>query len=523
VELSRRELVKLGLFGSAALLLPVERVARAERAIRNRMPQGRLPDPFTTDFVTPPVIAPRSVGATDVYDLTQKSAHAEVLPGLQTEVWGYEGLVPGPTIEVARNRPTVVRQTNALPAKHPTLLYAPSTSTHLHGSASLPQYDGYASDITNPGEFKDYRYPNQQDARTLWYHDHGVHHTAPNVYMGLAAMYILHDDLELGLPIPHGRYDVPVVIRDAAFEKSGALIFDDHSESTLMGDVILVNGRPWPLMKVERRKYRFRILNASVSRSYELALSTGEPLTVIGTDGGLMPQPAQTATLKHGVAERYEVVIDFASYRAGQRVVLENRGPKNNIDFASTAVVMAFEVAGDATDTTANTVPDILNPDSAVMALEPSMATATRLLDFERQGGEWTINGRTWEDVMNSGFRDTLANPDLGAVEIWEFRNRSGGWFHPVHVHQIDFKVLDRDGAPPRPYERGPKDTVYLGEGESIRVIARFGPHLGRYMLHCHNHVHEDHDMMFQYEVGAGGDDPIAADPPRPISAKTPL
>jgi FtsP/CotA-like multicopper oxidase with cupredoxin domain len=133
------------------------------------------------------------------------------------------------------------------------------------------------------------------------------------------------------------------------------------------------------------------------------------------------------------------------------------------------------------------------------------------------------INGQTWEDVINSGYRHVLASPALGAVEIWELRNRSGGWFHPVHIHLIDFKILDRNGAPPFPFERGPKDTVYLGENETVRLLMRFGPQEGRYMMHCHNLVHEDHDMMGQFEVGSGGPDPILADPARPVSLATPL
>jgi len=348
-----------------------------------------------------------------------------------------------------------VRQANGLPALHPTLRYTPWTSTHLHGSASLPRYDGYASDITNSGQFKDYQYPNFQDARTLWYHDHGVHITAENAYMGLAAMYILHDPHELSLPIPHGRYDIPLVLRDAMFTSSGELIYDDHSESNLYGDVILVNGKPWPAMQVERRKYRFRILNVGVSRSYELALSTGDPFTVIGTDGGLMPAPQLAQTVRQGMAERYEVVIDFAKDAIGQRVVLRNLGPKNNIDFDTTGVIMAFDVVSDATDTSNNEVPEVLNPVNETMNLDPAQATRTRLMEFRRQHGGWTVNGLTWQDVINSGFRDTVANPGLGDVEIWELKNNSGGWFHPVHIHLIDFKILDRNGQPPHPFERG--------------------------------------------------------------------
>jgi len=116
-----------------------------------------------------------------------------------------------------------------------------------------------------------------------------------------------------------------------------------------------------------------------------------------------------------------------------------------------------------------------------------------------------------------------LGNPGLGDVEIWELRNRSGGWFHPIHIHLVDFKILDRNGRPPFAYEIGPKDTAYVGGNETVRVIARYGPQVGRYMMHCHNLVHEDHDMMLQFEVGHGGPDPITADPAKPLSALRPL
>jgi spore coat protein A len=520
MELSRRDLLKLGFFGSAALMLPAERIARTQLAVANRIPASRLPQPFTVPFAIPPVAAPVARTAdTDLYSITQVENAVEILPGLKTPIWGYDGITPGPTIVVPQGRKTLVRQLCDLPAVHPTLRYNVWTSTHLHGSASLPEYDGYASDFTNPGEFKDYQYPNFQNARTLWYHDHGVHITAPNAYMGLAAMYILHDPHELSLPIPHGPYDVPIVIKDAMFTSAGELIFDENGGlgggSGMFGDVVLVNGRPWPAMPVERRKYRFRLLNASVSRSYLLALSTGDPFSVIGTDGGLMPAPAETTTLRFGMAERYEIVVDFAQYPIGTRVVLENRSLPNNIDFDTTGVVMAFDVVGDATSTVNNTVPSAINPDNEVMRLTPDQAVTTRRMEFKRQGGEWTVNGQTWEDVTNSGFTQVVANPKLGDVEIWELTNNSNGWFHPVHIHLVDFKILDRNGQPPRPYEQGPKDVAYVGEGETVRVLMRFGPQVGRYMMHCHNLVHEDHDMMVQFEVGDGGHDPIEQDRPK--------
>src|SRR3954469_13524266 len=514
MQLSRRDLLKVGLFSSAALMLPAERIARTQLAIANRIPQSQLPKPFTMDFKIPPRAQPvGQAGLTDYYVLRQEQRKVNILPDRQTTIWGYNGATPGPTIYASQGRNAVVRQICALPDTHPTLGYNVWTSTHLHGSCSLPQYDGYASDTTTPGAFKDYHYPNIQDARTLWYHDHGVHITANNAYMGLAAQYIMHDPYEQSLPIPHDEYDVPMILKDAMFQQNGDLLIDDNNESGIYGDVILVNGVPWPKMKVEPRKYRFRVLNASVSRSYDLALDTNEPLIVIGTDGGLMPHPQYCSHVKVGMAERYEIVIDFSKYRPGQQVVLKNLGPQNNIDYETTGVIMAFEVTGDAHDLSNNEVPQDLNPNTKVMGLEESQASITRNIRFERKNGHWTVNGQTWEDVVNSEYELTIANPGENDVEIWELENPGGGWFHPVHIHLVDFKVLDRNGKPPEDYEKGPKDVVYVGESEKVRVIMRFEHQKGKYMMHCHNLVHEDHDMMVQFEVGDGGDDPIHADP----------
>jgi FtsP/CotA-like multicopper oxidase with cupredoxin domain len=466
----------------------------------------------------PPVLSPQAGPdpGTDYYSLDMLPVKASIIDGFTTNLWGYNGLVPGPTIDVDQGRKVVMRHCNQLP-DHPTLRYKTTTSVHLHGSASLPQYDGYASDVSPQNTWKDYHYPNFQNARTLWYHDHGVHHTASNAYMGLAGMYRLFDGHERSLPLPKGRYDVPVIVRDAMFDTRGQLIYDDDDNSGLMGDVNLVNGVPWPVMKVERRKYRFRLLNGAVSRSYRWKLSNGMPFTIVATDGGLMPGPQVVDSFRHAPAERYEVVIDFASCAIGERVVLNNLSNPNNEDFTNTGVVMAFDVTSEASSTADNEVPSVLANNNEVMDLQPSQSLRTRELRVERSNSMWKINDSTWDDVIRSGYTKVIANPGLNDVEIWDLRNSSGGWFHPVHIHLIDFRILSRNGQPPMAHELGPKDTAYVGENETVRVLARFGPHEGKYMVHCHNLAHEDKDMMVQFQVGSGGYDPITAAPCKPM------
>jgi FtsP/CotA-like multicopper oxidase with cupredoxin domain len=239
-----------------------------------------------------------------------------------------------------------------------------------------------------------------------------------------------------------------------------------------------------------------------------------------------MPVPQTVTSLLFGMGERYEVVIDFSVHPKGARVVLQNLGPKNNIDYDTTRNVMAFDVVSDHTDTRNNTVPDELNPHSEVMRLTAKGARRNRRFNFGREGGEWTINSKTWQDVEDSNFTLVAADPTVGDVEVWELRNASGGWFHPVHIHLVDFRILDRNKKPPLPQERGPKDTVYVAENETVRVVMRFGPHTGRYMMHCHNLVHEDHDMMTQFVVrsptGGTGDDPIRTDPCKNLPEEEP-
>jgi FtsP/CotA-like multicopper oxidase with cupredoxin domain len=513
----------MSVLAGGAIALPLERTGHALTAPTNHMASSALPLPFTVPFGMPSVLAPvrsgidsRTKVMTDYYRITMRPFIADVLPGFKTTMWGYNGEVPGPTVKATRGRPTVVRHINSLPAVHPVLKYTPWTSVHLHGSPSLPQYDGYASDITNPGQYKDYVYPNTQPGRTLWYHDHGVHHTAENISMGLEGQYHLIDPAEQSLPLPRGDYDIPLTVMDTMFNADGSLLVTTHDDSGMFGDVILVNGRPWPVMTVKKRKYRFRILNGSVSRSYKWSLDSGDPMTVIATDGGLVPFPQPVLSFRHGMGERYDVVIDFAKYKTGQRIVLRNSSPKNNQNYANTDKVMAFDVVDDAFDPTNNSIPAALNPTNPVMNLVAAQSVITRPSHLERGHGLWQIDGGTWDDVVRSNFTFIAANPNSGDAEIWEIHNDHGGWFHPAHIHLVDFQIISRNGRPPMAHERGPKDVAYIGENEVVQVLMRFEGR-GKYMIHCHNLVHEDHDMMTQYEVF---DPKVAAQDPLGTPAK---
>ena len=533
MNMSRREALAaggLGILGVAGLAVPLGSGLQAKSL--SKLAARNMPAPYAAAFIRPPVLPYTQLvdakGPYRLFTVTEQKGTARIVPGLDTPVYAYNGSVPGPTIRVPQGVRAKLRVRNQLPSVHPTFGHPFNTSTHLHGSASLPQYDGYADDVTQPGYYKDYWYPNWQPARTLWYHDHNVHTTAQNAYSGLAAQYHLSDPAEQAL-LPQGSYDVPLTISDAMFAADGSLSYDDNSHSGLWGDVILVNGRPWPVMQVKPKIYRFRVLNASIARSLRLRLSNSAPLVMVATDGGLMPRARPVVEYRHGGAERYEFLIDFSAYKPGTTLDLKNLSNKNNVDYDHTNKVMRFQVVAEsalppdsAGSRTISTIPDTL-VDSEAMNLTEDQATGGIKIRLERSDAtnEFQISGKSWHDVIDSGYKKvlTVARPD--EVHVWEIENRSGGWFHPLHIHLVDFKVLSRDGRPAFDWEQGPKDVVYIGEGETVRVAMKFTLQKGggnsvnaggRYMVHCHNLPHEDHDMMQQFAVGdVEVNDPISS------------
>ncbi|CZR62701.1 related to bilirubin oxidase [Phialocephala subalpina] len=406
---------------------------------------------------------------------------------------GYDGIAPGPTLSMTRGREAVVRFTNS---------YDRPSSIHLHGSYSRAPWDGWAEDVTNPGEFKDYYYPNGQPQRTLWYHDHAIGITAVNAYFGQAGFYILEDP-EAPTTLPIGDYDVPLMLAGKQFNEDGSLFSPIDERVSLYGDVITVNGVPWPYHQVEPRKYKFRLLDASISRSFSLYLideanpSVHLPFAVVGADAGYMDHPVTTDSLVIAMAERWEIVIDFALYQGKSLVLMNERKFQTNEDYPETNKVMKWIVGSVVTS-------DVQNgplPTHLADLKDPgSHAIIDHEFVFERNNGQWLINGVGFEDIPNR----ILAKPPQGGVERWRLVNKAGGWSHPIHIHLIDFKIVSRTGgrAVVEEYEAAAlKDVVYLGENEAVEVIANYQPWGGVYMFHCHNLVHEDHDMMAAFNV----------------------
>lgn len=459
----------------------------------------------------------------DYYEVSVDKFEKKIYPNLPgvAHCVGYNGISPGPTFQMTRGVESLVRfiNNNTRPA-----------GVHLHGSPSRTMFDGWAEDIMLPGQYKDYYWPNYQSARTLWYHDHSIGITAVNAYMGQAGMYVLTDPAqEATLGFPQGKHDIPIVLTAKQYDAVGELVSPEFERTSLYGDVIHVNGQPWPYMNVEPRKYRFRVLDAAISRSFNLTLQ--DPLTqaivpfhVIGSDAGYLDHIVPSNSLVIAMAERWEIVVDFAGME-GKNITMKNQLQfQTNIDYAATDRVMQFRV-GKTTPTNPKPLDnDLPSPLVKLVNLEiPSSAgvlamNPARTFKFERSHGQWLINGVGFEDPVGR----ILAKPELGDTEIWTLENGSGGWSHPIHIHLIDFQVISRSGRGVEPYEAAAlKDVVYLGTNEKVQVIAKYLPWAGEYMFHCHNLVHEDHDMMGAFKVGnkagiTAGNELAYADPMDP-------
>ena len=470
------------------------------------------------------------------YELHVKPVQHSFHPELPAQtLWGYDGMVPGPTFVARYGEPVIVRIFNELPAD--SMGYgSPEISTHLHNAHCGSESDGYPGDyyspskagptLTSPGKYKDHLYPNcyagydqyratggdpREALGTLWYHDHRLDFTASNVYKGLAGFYLLFDQLDSGnendpnpaalrLPSGVGRYDIPLVFQDKQFDSGGYLAFDQFETDGFLGDRICVNGKVQPFFSVEQRKYRFRLLNGSTSRFYEFYLArtnVDQPFTYIANDGNLLPKPLTMSKVRMAPAERADLVIDFAAYPLGTKLFLINkleqidgREPSGRILNPGTQI-LRFDVDAEPAQPDASQVPARLR---ALPPINMAEVVKVRQWKFDRVNGVWTVNGKMFDPYAAD------AKLKKGTAEIWELRG-SGQWHHPIHIHFEEGRILSRNGVAPPPHEQGRKDVFVVQHEETVRVFLRFRDFAGKYVMHCHNTVHEDHAMMVRFDI----------------------
>ncbi len=458
-------------------------------------------------------------------------AEAAILPGAPTQVWSFHGdlirgptatLQPipdsylGPTIRVRRGQKVRIHFTNDLPQE---------SIVHWHGLHVPADMDGHPRDVIATGQRYTYEFEVRNRAGTYWYHPHPHEQTGLQVYAGLAGLFIVDDAVEDGLNLPREAFDMPLVLQDRLFNPDNQLVYLTHHMERMTGFVgerILVNGRAAFQTPVAPRPYRLRILNGSNARIYRLAWSDGRPLTVIGSDGGLLEKPLITDTVMLGPAERVELWADFSRWGKDQEAVLVSKfidlaavsalpgagmmGPRRGMTGGGVMIngaphtLARFQVTGDGGR--GPELPERLAPLEAFEVPRTGANGRTRRFDLAMNHMRGTINNRTFE--MQGVAEDETVS--LDSSEIWEFVNRGGmpPLPHPIHVHGMQFRVLGRLGAPfGDVLDQGWKDTVLLMPGERVRLQMRFTDYPGLFLYHCHNLEHEDMGMMRNYYVRA--------------------
>ena len=481
-----------------------------------------------------------------------------------TQIWGYRDDSPeaetpwpsalGPTMAGlhrynSRGEGLLVRHVNNLPANHRGF-GVPYTTVHFHGGHHPARSDGFPTDIdgflpfvTRPGGFFDHCYPlldcgfidyekgfstelpdPSERPSTLWYHDHFIDFTAANVYRGLAGVALMFDTLDSddeddpnpdALHLPSEPFDIPLVLQDKRFNRDGSLWYNSFDHDGFIGDKFLVNGVIQPYHEVRRRKYRFRVLNGSNSRIYRLyltnALGQTFPMTQIATEGGLLSFPIPNVqSFMVAPAERVEVIVDFgdALFDGQQTLFFENRlaqdeGRKPDGIVSRGTQLLRFNLVGEKVEDPSRVGKQengrlVLRPSKA-MRPEELQGLTVRTFEFGRSSGAWTINDRLAGDLERA-----RVNSPRAKREIWRLVNKSGGWWHPIHIHHEFCRVLRRNGRMPPLAEQdgvGKKDTILLKDNETAEVCVQFRDYLGPFVFHCHNLEHEDMAMMARFDV----------------------
>jgi FtsP/CotA-like multicopper oxidase with cupredoxin domain len=512
---------------------------------------------------------PAPANLSRIYKFHQRQFQVSQSPDLPLQtIWGFDDGTgtrsPGPTYKANYGIPQLTRNINSLPnitQKNNTGFGMASVTTHLHNAHNPSESDGNPCDFYTAGHFCDQYYPNvlagfsstnqpngdiNEALSTLWYHDHRVDFTSQNTYKGLFGFYCLFNQFDTGdegtgfhLP-SFPQFDIPLAFADRVYDPtSGQLVFDLFNLDGILGDKFLVNGVIQPFFQVSPRRYRFRLLNPGPSRFYEFFLTggigTGNPTTnpfwLIGTDGNLLPNPIQVTSVRIGPAERVDIIIDFASL-AGQTVYLENRllqlsgqGPaavdsqlfpqnSNNTECVLVLndptkgaikpagagdLILQFPVTGSRVAD--NSVNPATNPTFYALPSTTDTPRVVRTFKFDRLNGQWSVNGQFMD--CNT-FRFTVQQ---NSVEHWLLTNLTGDWTHPIHIHLEEHQIMNRNRvAPTVPADLGRKDVTQLHPNERVELFFRFRDWLGKYPIHCHNVVHEDHAMMALWHVQPTGD-----------------
>ena len=484
------------------------------------------PSGYRPALNNPKVIAP-------VYSIRMQQFSAKVHRDLPpTLLWGYNGILPGPTFQTRSGSAFFVNWISALPKKHPlTIDYTihgaehdkPDVRNvvHLHGAKVQPDSDGFPESWFTPGNSALYFYPNEMDATMLWYHDHALGITRLNVFMGLVGALFIRDQAENMLNLPSGPYEIPLVIFDRSFDTDGLFNYPVSGNPQVphvpeyFGNVLMVNGKVMPYLDVEPRKYRFRIVNACNGRFLNLTLSSGQYFIQIGSDQGLLAAPVTIPSLLMTPAERFDVIIDFSRYK-GKQIVIKNDAPAPWPGGGQITPTQAlqFRVVKPLSGPDHSVVPSKLR---VIVPINPASAVRTRdlsLVEYDDELGYPVIDlldNKRWSAPVTE-------NPTLDTVEIWNLVNTTGDG-HPIHIHLIRFQIIGRTPfdvdryvstgkivptgptQPPDPNERGWKDTVRAEPGVVNQVIAMFEGFTGRYVWHCHILEHEDQEMMRPMEV----------------------
>ncbi len=468
------------------------------------MVQAAVRARFRGLFNVPPLEQGRREGDHLFFDLEIESGLSQIIPGLQTPTLGINQPFLGVTLRARRGDHLHFKISNRLPK---------TTTLHWHGMKLPAKSDGGPHQPIPPqGQWKS-EYRIDQPAATLWYHSHQLHQTGVQVYHGLAGMFIVEDEESdrLNLPSTYGVDDFPVIIQDRDFNADGSFQYLTTMRDRMMGKrgaTIMVNGVIAPLLKVERSLIRFRLLNGSNARIYQLEFDDRRSFTIIGSDGGLFSHPVEAHSVTLAPGERAEIVVDLSS---GKMPVLRHR--PHNMRSPQREMAMMNRMMGEAqafdifqidarnVKQSSASIPAqlVIHPLEANLPVQAERKFSLQMMmnpaRFMTQD-QFSINGK----AMEMGRIDEVVK--AGSVEVWKVKNLTL-MPHPFHIHNVQFRIIKRRGRI-KGHEQGYKDTVLVHPNETVHLMIHFPRYRDAatpYMYHCHILEHEDQGMMGQFLV----------------------